>query len=317
MLEADRARVAELELEILQLECAVSALRIEQAQAQERLDGYRYPVLTLPNELVSEIFLHILPPYPDFPELVGPFSPTALTQICRHWRDVAVRTPELWSAVSIDNPHEWQAGSHEANSKFLQALIPYRARWVHLDLGPLAGSGLRILEAPMPLIQHLELSGEEVRNVVLREVPRLRSIALPGNAVVTLPWAQLTSFTVRQAFYSQCVRLLAQARNLIHCELEIVLDSMPRVGDVTLPGLGSLAITYLGGGPNTRMAFLTALFVPALRSLRIPESFLEFNHVDSLVSRFLCEQKTIIRRFPRLSAATKKKIRRGRTFYVV
>ncbi|KAJ6541439.1 hypothetical protein B0H19DRAFT_1077284 [Mycena capillaripes] len=62
-LETDRARAAALEAQILDLEHALSALRIEKAPVQERLDSYKYPVLTLPNGIVSEIFVHFLLAY--------------------------------------------------------------------------------------------------------------------------------------------------------------------------------------------------------------------------------------------------------------
>jgi hypothetical protein len=52
-LEAYRTRVADIEAQILYLERSLSALRIETALAQERLDAYKYPVLTLPNEIIS------------------------------------------------------------------------------------------------------------------------------------------------------------------------------------------------------------------------------------------------------------------------
>ncbi|KAJ6468668.1 hypothetical protein C8R47DRAFT_1223246 [Mycena vitilis] len=64
-LEADRARVPELQMRILNLERTLAELRLEQSKAQERLDSYRYPILTVPTEIVSEIFMHLLPSYPD------------------------------------------------------------------------------------------------------------------------------------------------------------------------------------------------------------------------------------------------------------
>ncbi|KAJ6554307.1 hypothetical protein B0H19DRAFT_144576 [Mycena capillaripes] len=92
MLEADRARLADIEAEILRFERSLSALRAEQALLQERLSSCTYPVLNLPNEIVSEIFIHVLPIYPLCPPLSGNDSPMSLTQICRQWRAVAVVT---------------------------------------------------------------------------------------------------------------------------------------------------------------------------------------------------------------------------------
>ncbi|KAJ7648651.1 hypothetical protein DFH06DRAFT_916910, partial [Mycena polygramma] len=56
-------------------------------------------VLTLPNEIVSEIFFHFLPVYPLCPPFVGIRSPTILTHICRHWREIALSAPILWRAM--------------------------------------------------------------------------------------------------------------------------------------------------------------------------------------------------------------------------
>ncbi|KAK7027863.1 hypothetical protein R3P38DRAFT_3191056 [Favolaschia claudopus] len=62
---ADRTRLAEIDLQLTSQpeECEASvALQIERIFVKERLDAYKYPVATLPNEIVSEIFIHFLPP---------------------------------------------------------------------------------------------------------------------------------------------------------------------------------------------------------------------------------------------------------------
>ncbi|KAJ7780860.1 hypothetical protein DFH07DRAFT_696173, partial [Mycena maculata] len=59
----------------------------ERHVVQEQLDAYKYPVLTLPDEIVSEIFLDCLPVCR---------SPMKLGQICSQWRDIAVSSPTLW-----------------------------------------------------------------------------------------------------------------------------------------------------------------------------------------------------------------------------
>ncbi|KAJ7088210.1 hypothetical protein C8R43DRAFT_939231, partial [Mycena crocata] len=96
VLEADRTRLKDVEAEILGLERALDLLRKKKSAIQGRLDAYRYPVLTVPNELVSDIFLQFLPAYPDCPSMSGLFSPTLLTHICRKWREIALTTPSLW-----------------------------------------------------------------------------------------------------------------------------------------------------------------------------------------------------------------------------
>ncbi|KAJ7629983.1 aspartic peptidase domain-containing protein [Mycena polygramma] len=100
-LGADRARIADIDLQILELEASVNALKKEKTTVQRRLDAYTYPVLTLPNEITSEIFVHFLPVYPKAPPPIGPLSPHLLCQICQKWRDIALATPALWRAISL------------------------------------------------------------------------------------------------------------------------------------------------------------------------------------------------------------------------
>ncbi|KAJ7633088.1 hypothetical protein FB45DRAFT_914341 [Roridomyces roridus] len=100
---AARARIAQLDLEIQSLQDSdlLDGLLIEREQAHRALADYKYPILSLPTEITSEIFVHFLPAYPQRPELVGLLSPSLFLQVCRHWRDVALATPALWSTMML------------------------------------------------------------------------------------------------------------------------------------------------------------------------------------------------------------------------
>ncbi|KAJ7720774.1 hypothetical protein B0H16DRAFT_380985 [Mycena metata] len=100
-LAADRARIAAIEAQILELKRLLSSLKEESDLLQDRLDAYTYPVFTLPNEIVSEIFIHFLPVYPATPPIIGRSSPSVLGQICRKWRDIALGTPALWRGFTL------------------------------------------------------------------------------------------------------------------------------------------------------------------------------------------------------------------------
>ncbi|KAJ7483364.1 hypothetical protein FB451DRAFT_1555353 [Mycena latifolia] len=63
-LAADRARISYVVAYIAELERSLRSLQQERNLIQRRLDAYTYPVLTLPNEIMSEIFVHFLPVYP-------------------------------------------------------------------------------------------------------------------------------------------------------------------------------------------------------------------------------------------------------------
>ncbi|KAJ6589376.1 hypothetical protein B0H19DRAFT_1248922 [Mycena capillaripes] len=307
-LEADRARVAELEAQILALEPsgAPSALHleIEKALVQERLDSYQYLVLTLPNETISEILIHCLPPYllwglsPKYS-----FSPNLLTQICRKWREIAITTPALWTTIAFSNVrqvHTWLSRSgccplsirieeEDHNiSEVLGVLVPHRARWERLDLS-IVSSRIPTIQGPMPLLRHLDLSIEEEGAfqsiVIFREAPLLRTVTANYFALgnFMLPWAQLTSLTLNSVYPSEYVAALQQTSNLLHCELEVVLDDEIYTPgpDIRLPYLKSLTI-YDYHTPM--IGFLETFIVPALRRLVIPQLFLGPTPIETLAS---------------------------------
>nr|GAT44242.1 predicted protein [Mycena chlorophos] len=60
------------------------------------------PLETIPNELLAEIFLCYIPPYPQCPPFHGDESPTQLALVSRLWRAIALSTPTLWRAMRLD-----------------------------------------------------------------------------------------------------------------------------------------------------------------------------------------------------------------------
>ncbi|KAJ7629767.1 hypothetical protein DFH06DRAFT_709862 [Mycena polygramma] len=308
-LAADRARVAEFEKKIQQLEHSISQLRSAQSQVRQRLDSYKYPVLTLPNEITSEIFIRFLPPYPGFPPLTGRSSPNRLAEICRRWREIALATPELWSAISsFDNNRDgqelrvfelWLKRSRHcplsirlgtdawASHELVEAVIPHRARWQYLKI-KLEGESLPLIDGAMPFLRHLELKIDDDSPPVFittHGVPLLRTAILNDVAAahVILPWEQLTSLTLLRVFPSECVPILVQTPNLVHCELYVCYnrDSPEHRRDIPLLCLESLILTKFNLPVKD---FLPILIAPALHSLKIPESFLTPKPIDSLTA---------------------------------
>ncbi|KAJ7629763.1 hypothetical protein DFH06DRAFT_709747 [Mycena polygramma] len=322
MLEADRARVVEIQTQILHLERTLAQLRIERSQAQHRIDSYMYPILTLPNEITSEIFLQVLPPYPEFPPIFGPLSPTLLTHICQHWRVIALDTPALWSSIASfdDYDEEWKTqiihlwlersrcsplylireDATWRSNQFLEIMLdPHRARWEYLKID-LRREELPIFEAPMPLLRHLDLTSPNrddlhpLPPITMGEVPFLRTTILNDHCaalLVILPWAQLTSITLIDVYPSKFVPILTQTANLIHCELQMYFgnhDDLEFQQDIILNCLESLVLECWD---IEDAEFLPTFVVPALRSLKVSEPYLEPNPIDSLrtfISKSAC-----------------------------
>ncbi|KAJ7113022.1 hypothetical protein C8R44DRAFT_234856 [Mycena epipterygia] len=321
---ADRARNADIEAEILHLQRRISILRIEQAPIQQRLDSYTYPVLTLPNEIVSEIFIHVLPVYPLCPPMEGPLSPHALTRICRKWREIALATPALWRAVSIcltmrDEVacerrlhilHSWLnrtscpiaieiiASSEPTVRNFISqvfaAIVPHRARWEYLKLETISLSDLRAIEGPMPLLRALQVSLYDSAispAAVFRQAPRLLAFTeMRGYYNVTyppdfLPWSQLTSVTLMHVMPDECAPILTQTVNLVHCQLAMDYGDLPiHQSDMELACLESLVLAKCRKRHVPLTHYLNTFIVPALRRLQVPDEFLGRSSVDTLKS---------------------------------
>ncbi|KAJ7359617.1 hypothetical protein DFH08DRAFT_1038550 [Mycena albidolilacea] len=310
-LAADRACIVDLDAQIQDLEHTLAVLQSQRALAQERLDSYKYPVLTLPNEIVCEIFIHFLPVYPSCPPLAGSRSPILLTHICAGWRKIALAFPALWRAIEIpscNNPDCLAStlgqsgfcplsinvdgyGGWDNVGLVLAAILPHRARWEYLSLR-LADNDYLDIGGPMPLLQHLDLEFEtnsDLPKYSFVEAPLLRTAILNDDAVVrvVLPWAQLTSLTLNTMYVHECVPVLQQAANLTHCELELYDDfDETRASEeavVTLPSLQSLTLHDPTPKPG-HVKHLPTFIVPALCSLKISERFLGPGPIDSLSS---------------------------------
>ncbi|KAJ7178151.1 hypothetical protein C8R46DRAFT_1329189 [Mycena filopes] len=330
-LAADRARLSENKAKILELERSLASLNEENHLLQERLDAYTYPVLTLPNEIVSEIFLHFLPTYPETPPIIGRASPNVVGQICRTWRETAFSTPGLWRGISFSLRNgkrlaqklhlleTWlqrsgscllsiiaHLGSSLAAKPFLVAITAQRVRWEHLRLHSNFPS-FPSFEAPLPFLRsvYIEPVPKPANNtslpLTLCAAPSLRVVAVlcPYKSFITLyPWSQLTTFIGHEILPQQCVRVLQEAPNLVYCKVEVdeVAHQAPFSRDVTLPYLSTF---ILDGSPTSSSAWiiLDALALPALVTLQISE----YRHsgrdpvarLKSLISRSNCNIRTL------------------------
>ncbi|KAJ7123258.1 hypothetical protein C8R43DRAFT_1148085 [Mycena crocata] len=306
----DRARIADIEAEISYLEQSIRALRIEQVQAQKRLGSYSYPILTLPNEITTEIFIAFLPVYSIPPQMHGLCSPMRLTRICRQWRDIVYTTPALWRAISLvvttptcdekDNNllQKWLArsciyrlcinisGDFWYESQCMRTLSSHRARWEHLELSYVTYDILLYLRGPMPSLRHLDISFQDELSgaITVGDAPLLCSVRLVSYVDnVVLPWSQLTSLNLESVFPHECTVILKQTTLLVHCKLSFISydDERDPQPDTELPFLESFVLMK---GDLLQKSYLYSLILPALATLQIPEGDLEPNPIGGLKS---------------------------------
>ncbi|KAJ7149623.1 hypothetical protein C8R46DRAFT_1125632 [Mycena filopes] len=306
-LDFTRRRIAEVDAEILALKDALSKVKLERKALKKHLASYIYPVLTLPNEVVSEVFLQTLD---KSPSLGGRGSPIYLGHICQRWRDIALSTPSLWSTMNLAMRHfrapqnylrlldAWLTRSKDCPlsitfidalngrvwimPRIMEAILAQQARWETIEFDT-AWDALHNIQTALPLLRRLDIrlmapqeptpgSTGMAGSAKTISGPNLASVTLYGAKahMVRLPWIQLTSITI-QASLGPLVHILQSASNL--CELTLRPD---RDGDnwnhlpsiPPLMHLQKLILTY--GTREVQVALLSRLTLPALNHLDLP-----------------------------------------------
>ncbi|KAJ7937757.1 hypothetical protein B0H13DRAFT_1852393 [Mycena leptocephala] len=298
--EFTRGRIAELDSEIAALKISLTKLKIERKTLRGQLDAYVYPVLTLPNEIVSEVFLQRIDSYGG--SALNPASPLFLGHICHKWREIAVSTPSLWTTISltladITSPDNglrlleiWLARSRDCPlsisliddcpwphavsfaNQFVAAIVPHCRRWHALQL---------------------KMRSRHYSN--FQRAPKLEMLIL--NSAINLdtfdfPWHQLMFLHVREGGSLQdLVQILRTAVNLTHLGAQHVYSRDDTVIDLPpispLPHLGTLAIgRFAHPTINLHRQLLDLLTLPALTHLKIVEPLLPT--VEGLITRSQC-----------------------------
>ena len=93
------ACIAEVDQQIEDLKALRAKLTLEIESHQSLLS----PVPHLPIDILQEIFAACLPTE-HYPVVSRYEAPLLLTQVCKNWRNIALSTPQLWSAIHIPIP---------------------------------------------------------------------------------------------------------------------------------------------------------------------------------------------------------------------
>ncbi|KAJ7257087.1 hypothetical protein C8J57DRAFT_555592 [Mycena rebaudengoi] len=326
-----RARISELDACILDLEESLAAARCERENLQFRLDEYRYPVLTLPVEITSEIFLNFLPIYPLRPPLSGSSSPAVLGQICSKWRHVALSTPQLWRAIEIGLRLDFDRFVNTklsiletwlARSKNCPLSLSLQTRSGYCDGAPqlrrledtmsahsdrlqfldIDGDGLR---GPFPLLRELTVGSSVVHTAatVFCDAPSLTTVHFPRASTPSyfeLPWSQLTTISVMECELSEVANILRLAVSLVDFRGSLwddPLEEIPLEPPLIMMQLESLTLgDQPSNDPGFQKLLLDMLTAPALRHLTVSERELGPDHlstITSLLSRSHCSLESL------------------------
>lgn len=250
---ADRTRLADVEIQILELERSLASLKDEKSFLRDRLATYTYPVLNLPNEIVSEIFIHFLPGFPSYPPPIGLLSPYLLCHICREWRDIAFATPALWTAISLSfhkvqnfpqklgylNASLGLSGSRLVSLKMethltdesklarlAQTIIDNCSRWEYLEFPGTANFLPNPVKLSLPFLRGLRLgrflTGLTASPLSVPSLQRLDLSFYHDHYSPIFPWSQLTVLAVGRIYLDQYSFIIPQLVNVVSCRLNIM-----------------------------------------------------------------------------------------------
>ncbi|KAJ7660809.1 hypothetical protein DFH06DRAFT_380049 [Mycena polygramma] len=295
-----RERLAQLESEIEGLRTKLSHLASARDSVLETLNLIVYPILTLPNEITAEIFLHYVSNPPRALHLPDSYrtltAPPLLASVCRVWRHVALNLQAIWSNIRVDSLTKVsllqcciaRAGRHplvlavsfkagQNVDDTIAVLAPYSAQWetfkCRLPLSQL-GCLTNELRGCTPLLRKLMLECDgggtnHRRMTAFSEAPQLREVDVSGHGIsiglISLPWAQLTHLTCRR---NNPVKIVEMLHRTTHLEKLVLFNphSSPTTlaSSVLLPYLHTLELLHVD-----HLADLGRLTLPALKTLAV------------------------------------------------
>ncbi|KAJ7167681.1 hypothetical protein C8R46DRAFT_254842 [Mycena filopes] len=138
-----RRRLVELDAKIIE-EAVLDALKSDRSAVRQELeDTSTFPILTLPIEITTEIFVWCLPTIEELREdhvsrsegkPVEPHAPLTLASCCRLWRAITLGTSSLWTTFPLFLKHRSIASSRPGREE----LAAYIQRWLgRAPTGPL------------------------------------------------------------------------------------------------------------------------------------------------------------------------------------
>ncbi|KAJ7463377.1 hypothetical protein FB451DRAFT_465197 [Mycena latifolia] len=310
-----RSRLVDIECQVADLESQLARLRVEKEGVLASLDSLIYPILTLPPEITSEIFVQYVDSFN---------SPLPLAGVCRAWRAIAVSTPRLWIGFYVGSRRadgwypenllrllqcwfsrsgdlpltlyvELPTGSQDA---IISTLTQHASQWISLDLRSTRPLYLPIdsLCAPYSSLQTLKLDihrwdHDATCITAFLNAPRLQNVRLSNLklAHISLPWGQLTNLDLWGQSLEECLDILAQTPNLESLTLSLIWSEQPALIPLTFPHLRTLSLM-----PDPDLTLFNFLTLPALERLELSEiSQQGAAAVESLITRSRCSLRAL------------------------
>ncbi|KAK7026248.1 F-box domain-containing protein [Favolaschia claudopus] len=304
-----RNRLTELSFQIEELYSQIERLEAKRKSIATALDAIVYPILSLPVDITTEIFVHYFDDLLDASKLQVPVfnldkachaGPLRLSHVCKEWRSIAFEMPSLWNRVqaSLFSKKDFRkllecwlprTGSHmlfldltdyEYRTTLLfPSLASYSSRWraFRCSLNIPISFPIDTIQGRIPLLRELHVcsSSESFEGhaiTAFSEAPELRKVQLYRlpPGLISLPWAQLTHLTLLGQSIAHGIEVLHQTPNLE----ELSLDLRHHSGEIAAAPTPVILhhVRKLSLPSEFRISkFLHYFTLPALRSFDIKQ----------------------------------------------
>ncbi|KAK7040522.1 F-box domain-containing protein, partial [Favolaschia claudopus] len=276
LIAASEENIARIDSQIRDLQC----MRDREYGVVASLKLVLCPIRKLPDELLAMIMRLALENDSrriDAATMV--LSALRLSQVCKHWRQLAHRTPHLWTTqlpVQYKEPDGYSPDYIAATKVYLERAA---SRWKSFhNSGPPAILDALAKLAPnsLKLLEEVTLWDVAPVTSAFLCAPRLRKVNLHiythTSTPLPMPWGQLTALDVSTVGFSICLDILRQCTNVVRATLygdRPQVEPTPSASEyapVTLPFLEEL---YISIYVDRLASCFGQLSLPKLRKLTI------------------------------------------------
>ncbi|KAJ7626558.1 hypothetical protein DFH06DRAFT_1481033 [Mycena polygramma] len=280
--------LGDLRSQLSRLDTLIASLTAERQRLQAESDAIVYPVLSLPTEITEEIFQRCLLSQPQMP--CPSKAPLLLTQICQHWREIALNTPGLWQSLlfkdresSVELLRLWLSRSGTLPSTFslhcwdplrastlIEAVMPHAHRWQDVQFGlPLSSFGdfnLKLRHTSFPILRAISLDilqrtadDQITETVAIKDAPALCEVHVSTfpKIKILVSWSQMASLTLRDGVeFMECLSLLRACPALVNLTVHTCGFAASHTDVLALHSLQALDCN-ISDGADTLLQYLT------------------------------------------------------------
>ncbi|KAJ7771051.1 hypothetical protein DFH07DRAFT_937921 [Mycena maculata] len=244
-------------------------LERDSGATQIELQSFRFPILTLPLEITTEIFIRCFPDEPEHPRQTH--APLLFLGVCKEWKHIALSIPTFWATLYLDVDR-------------LRITMPY-SEGFHIVRTWFDRAG----NCPLTFILHGWVSETFVEDNCINEfihsyAPRFHRLSLhieleDLNALEDFSFPLLQDLTIGPRFTEEdlaskttlrSASMLRSAPLLADCKFGVLRDTRAdHDGTLEHPSLQSFSLLGELDSDDCTAAIFSHITLPSLHTLRI------------------------------------------------